>query len=146
MEWGLKKMRYRMQLNMVLVDPMQRIGDQWFNGSFTVRSAVGVGSTFIITIPCPTQFLVIHPLSKQERSVSAERIIVSNRFDQQKSALSLTRLEAEKQKQYIDRRQGERLRQKQQISLQSIKDSSASNRAEDASVGDSVEMKMNGSK
>ncbi|KAA6356530.1 MAG: hypothetical protein EZS28_047943, partial [Streblomastix strix] len=33
-----------------------------------------------------------------------------------------------------------------QISLQSIKDSSASNRAEDASVGDSVEMKMNGSK
>ncbi|KAA6377228.1 MAG: hypothetical protein EZS28_027244, partial [Streblomastix strix] len=64
----------------------------------------------------------------------------------QKSALSLTRLEAEKQKQYIDKRQGERLRQKQQISLQSIKDSRASNRAEDASVGDSVEMKMNGSK
>ncbi|KAA6385167.1 MAG: hypothetical protein EZS28_019307, partial [Streblomastix strix] len=83
---------------------------------------------------------------KQDRSVSAERIIVSNRFDQQKSALTLTRLEAEKQKQYIDKRQGERLRQKQQISLQSIKDSSASNRAEDASFGDSVEMKMNGSK
>ncbi|KAA6388932.1 MAG: putative sensor histidine kinase [Streblomastix strix] len=117
-----------------------------FNGSFTVKSAVGVGSTFIITIPCPTQFHIIHPLSKQDRSVSAERIIVSNRFDQQKSALTLTPLEAEKQKQYIDKRQGERLRQKQQISLQSIKDSSASNRVEDESVGDSVEMKMNGSK
>ncbi|KAA6399986.1 MAG: putative ATP-binding protein [Streblomastix strix] len=117
-----------------------------FNGSFTVKSAVGVGSTFTITIPCPTQFHVILPMSEQERPISAERTIMSNRFDQQKSALTAAPHDSEKQKQYIVKRQRERLRQKQLISLQSISDSSASTRAEDSAAAERVEMKMNGSK
>ncbi|KAA6345706.1 MAG: hypothetical protein EZS28_052140 [Streblomastix strix] len=43
-----------------------------FNGSFTVRSAVGVGSTFIITIPCPTQFHVIHPYKNYSQKMGIQ--------------------------------------------------------------------------
>lgn len=32
-----------------------------FNGSFTVKSAIGVGSTFTISIPCPPTFRIVLP-------------------------------------------------------------------------------------